>query len=92
MTLPVIFFGFTAAFLIGSLFHAVRGGNGWRLLGNLVLSALGFALGQAAGWWFGVSVYKVGVLDAGIGLVGSVLILILGDWLSRVKPPNKSGV
>ena len=41
MNLPVILFGLTAAFLLGALYHAVRGGNGLRFLLNLLLSAVG---------------------------------------------------
>lgn len=92
MTFPVILLGLTAAFFLGALFHAVRGGGGWRLLLSLFSSALGFALGQAAGMWFGLVVYKIGALDAGLGAIGSVAALILGDWLSRIKPGDESGV
>ncbi|MBI2333512.1 MAG: hypothetical protein HYU84_15385 [Chloroflexi bacterium] len=45
MTLPAILFGLVVAFLAGALFHAVRGGGGWRLLLHLGLGAAGFALG-----------------------------------------------
>ncbi len=92
MTLPDILFGFTAAFLIGALYHSLRGGSGWRFLLNLLLSALGFALGQVAGWWLGFILYAVGDLDIAAGAVGSVLILVLGDWLSHIKPAEKSSV
>jgi len=92
MTLPAILFGLVMAFSAGALFHVVRGGNGWRLLLNLVLSALGFALGQAAGIWFGVVLYKFGVLDIGMAAAGSVALLVIGDWLSRIKPTDESSV
>lgn len=92
MTLPVILLGLVIAFLIGSLFHAWRGGDGWRFLLSLALSALGFALGQAAGIWLEVALFRVGALDVGLGTIGSVLFLFAGDWLSRVKPPDESGV
>lgn len=48
MTLPAILFGLVVSLLAGALFHAVRGGGGWRLLLDLVLSLIGFMLGQAA--------------------------------------------
>lgn len=83
MTVPVLLLGLTAALLIGSLYHALRGGGGWRLLLNLLFSALGFALGQAAGMWLGFRLYAVGDLDVGLGAIGSAAILALGDWLSR---------
>ena len=92
MNLPVILFGLTAAFLLGALYHAIRGGNGLRFLLNLLLSAAGFALGQFVGRWFGLVLYKVGDLDIALGVIGGILILILGDWLSHIKPREESGV
>lgn len=92
MTLPVILFGLTAAFLIGALYHSIRGGNGLRFLLNLLLAAAGFALGQVVGWSFGFVLYAVGDLDVALGAVGSILSLILGDWLSHIKPRGESGV
>lgn len=92
MTLPAILFGLVVAFLTAALFHVLRGGSGWRLLLNLLLSSLGFALGQWAGIWFGLRLYQFGVLDIGTGLLGSVLILLLGDWLSRIETQRKTGV
>jgi len=86
MTLPAILFGLVVAFTAGALFHVIRGGSGLRLLLNLVFSALGFALGQAAGMWLGVVLYQLGVLDIGMGAAGSVVLLVIGDWLSRIKP------
>ena len=92
MTLPAILFGLIVAFLTGALFHAVRGGGGWRLLLHLGLGAAGFALAQAAGIWFGFVLFKFGVLDLGGGVIGSLLLLGVGDWLSRIKPADKSSV
>jgi hypothetical protein len=92
MTLPAILFGLVVALLAGALFHALRGGDGWRLLLNLGLSTLGFALGQVAGMWCGFILYEFGTLDLGAGLIGSILILVLGDWLSRIEMQNKPGV
>jgi hypothetical protein len=92
MTIPILLFGLLIAFLCGVLFHVLRGGSGWRLLLYFGLSALGFAVGQwistARGW----HVLMFGALDIGIGLSGSVVFLIAGDWLSRIEPKNESGV
>ena len=92
MTLPGILFSLVIAFLAGALYHMVRGGSGWRLLLCLALSTLGFALGQVADMWFGITLFKFGALDIGSGSIGSLLTLILGDWLSRIKPDDKSSV
>ena len=86
ITIPAALFGLVIALLIGALYHVLRGGNGWRLLLFLGLSALGFAAGQAGGWGFGWVVYKFGLLDLGLGVIGSVVFILLGDWLSRPRP------
>ena len=84
--------GLVIALLAGALFHVVRGGSGWRLLLFFGLSILGFVLGQTVGIWFGVLLFKLGGLEIGLGVLGSLLVMILGDWLSRIQPTDKSGV
>lgn len=92
MTLPVILLGSIIALLVGFLFHILRGGMGLRLLLYLGLSILGFAGGQwfsmAGGW----KLFLLGALDIGMGVIGSILALIVGDWVSRIETNNKSGV
>lgn len=83
ITVPSILFGLVVALLAGALFHALRGGSGWRLLLNFGLSILGFALGQVTGMWFSITLYKFGVLDLGMGILGSILFLAAGAWLVR---------
>jgi hypothetical protein len=85
MTLPSLLFGLVIALMLGALFHAVRGGNGWRLLFNLGVSAFGFALAQWLGIQFGWVFYQFGALDIGLGLVGGILCLVGADWLSRIE-------
>lgn len=92
MTIPAGLLGLVVALLAGALFHALRGGSGWRLLLYLGLSALGFTLGQLAAMLLGWSLFKFGSLDLGAGLVGSGISLLLGDWLSRIQTNRKSGV
>lgn len=82
-TLPAALFGLTIAILIGALFHTLRGGGGWRLLLNTVWSAIGFSLGQWAGIARGWRLFPFGMLDIGLGIAGSLLLLAFGDWLSR---------
>jgi len=83
ITFPAALFGLVTALLVGALFHALRGGSGWRLLLYLGLSILGFALGQVAGIFFGWVLFKFGMLDIGLGMVGSAVILLAGNWLIR---------
>ena len=92
MTIPILLFALLISILCGTLFHILRGGDGWRLLLYFGLSTLGFAVGQwigtARGWHF----LMFGALDIGMGLIGSVVFLIGGDWLSRIETKKESGV
>ncbi|MEN9564548.1 MAG: hypothetical protein RIR73_2792, partial [Chloroflexota bacterium] len=72
MTLPSLLLALVIALLIGALFHAVRSGSGWRLLLCFGLSILGFAFGHTVGIWFGVLLFKVGGLEVGLGIIGSL--------------------
>lgn len=91
-TLPALLFGLVTALLMGAFYHVVRGGNGWRLLQDFGLSMLGFALGQFADLVTGWILFDFGSLDLGSGLLGSLTLLILGEWLSTIKPKPKSRV
>ena len=92
MTLPALLLALLITLLCGALFHMLRGGSGWRLLLYLGLSTLGFALGQWLSMWLGWSLFMFGALDIGMGVIGSVAILALGEWLSRIEVQKESGV
>ena len=92
MTLPTILFALIIAMLIGALYHFVRGGGGWRLLLFFGLSILGFALGQLIGAWQNWKFFMFGSLNLGMGSVGSLLVLVLGEWLSRIDVKKESSV
>jgi uncharacterized membrane protein YeaQ/YmgE (transglycosylase-associated protein family) len=86
MTLPALLLGLVIALLAGALYHTARGGGGGRLLAFLVVSAVGFTAGQALGMFTGWEIYKFGWLDVGMGVLGSLLLLMLGDWFTRSPP------
>lgn len=96
MTLPAFLLALLIALLCGVLFHILRGreksSSGWRLLLYLGLSTLGFALGQWISMWRGWNLFMFGSLDIGMGVIGSVAILMLGEWLSRIDVQKESGV
>lgn len=83
MTLPALLFGWLAASLIASLYHLIRGTSAWHLLLYLGLSWTGFAAGQWLGGWLGANFLAVGTLNAGSAVLGSLVLLGLGDWLSH---------
>ena len=84
MTIPTILLGLLIALFYGAFYHVIRGGSFWRLILYLGLSALGFALGHLIGLWRGWVLIPLGSLNLGLSTMGSVLILLIGDWLSRV--------
>jgi len=92
MTLPILLFALLIALLYGAAYHLVRGGGFWRLLLYLGLSVLGFAAGHFVGLWRGWVFAPLGSLNLGVSSVGSVIILVIGDWLSRIETKNESKV
>jgi len=92
MTLPTLLFALLIALLYGALYHLIRGGGVWRLLLYFGLSVFGFVLGHLVGLWRDWTFMPLGPLNLGLSSVGSILILILGDWLSRIEVRERSKV
>ena len=92
LTLPSIILGLVVAMLLGALYHVIRSGGGWRLLFFFGLSILGFTCGHYFGSWQGWNFFVIGSLNLGMGMLGSVLFLIGGEWLSRIEVKNESSV
>lgn len=85
MTLPTLLFALLIALFYGAFYHLIRGGNFWRLILYFGLSIFGFALGHLLGIWRGWTFIPLGSLNFGLSSLGSFMVLILGDWLSRVE-------
>jgi hypothetical protein len=83
MTLPAILFSLLIALLYGALYHLVRDGGFWRLILFCFLSVFGFALGYLIGLWRGWVWLPLGTINLGVCTIGSFLVLLLGDWLTR---------
>jgi len=85
MTLPTLLFALIIALFYGALYHLIRGGSFWRLLLYFSLSVFGFAAGHLLGLWRGWTFIPVGSLNFGLSSLGSIVVLLFGDWLSRVE-------
>lgn len=85
MTLPAILFGLLVALLYGATYHLIRGGGFWRLLLYLGMGLFGFVMGHLVGLWRGWVWIPLGQLNLGLSTLGSILILVLGDWLIRFE-------
>ena len=92
MTLPTILLGLLIALSYGAFYHLIRGGSIWRLFLYLALSVIGFAAGHVLGLWRGWTFLPLGSLNFGLSTVGSIVILILGDWLSHVEASSERQV
>jgi len=85
MTLPSLLVMALIASLCGALYHLVRGGGPGRLIFYLLLAWMGFAGGQFLGLWRGWQLFPLGQIDLGMGALGSFVVLLTGDWLSRIR-------
>jgi hypothetical protein len=89
MTLPTLVLGFILSTLIGALFHLWRGGGPGRLLFYLCLSWFGFWIGQWVASKLGWTFDKFGSIHIGAALIGSLLFLFVGYWLSLAQVEKK---
>ena len=93
MTLPAILFSLVMALLYGAVYHLIRGGSFWRLFFYCCLSLFGFASGHLIGLWRGwVHAIPIGPINLGLSSFGSLLMLLLGDWLSHMEANQESKV
>ncbi|MFZ3070065.1 MAG: hypothetical protein WA110_02960 [Anaerolineaceae bacterium] len=92
MNISSILFGWIFATLLGALFHLWRDGGFWKLLLYIGLSWVGFWLGHLAATAWGIGFLDIGQLHLGGGVLGSVVFLFVGHWLSLidVKPRKKA--
>jgi hypothetical protein len=85
MTIPSILYGFLFATLYGSLFHLWRGGRFGRYVLFVLLSWMGFWIGQIIAELSGWTFLSIGAIHLGMATLGSILFLFVGSWLSIVK-------
>jgi uncharacterized membrane protein YeaQ/YmgE (transglycosylase-associated protein family) len=85
LTLPSILFGIVLAVLFGAMFHLLRGGNAQRLLMYLLLAQVGFWGGHFLGEYLDLTFAPVGPLLFGMAAIGSILVLVIGDLISRIS-------
>jgi len=90
MTIPSLLFALLIASLYGALYHLVRGGGPGRLLLFVIFAWAGFALGHLLGIWQGWVFIPLGELNLGLSTLGSLILLLLGDWVSSLGAGRSS--
>jgi len=89
MTLPAIFFGVVLSSAYGTAFHFWRGGSLNKLFLYILLAWAGFWAGHFLGGAIGWSFAAVGPINTGMASLGSLIVLLVGDWLGRVEITQK---
>ena len=92
MTIPALFFALLIALFYGTVYHLIRDGSVGRLILFFILSIIGFTLGHLVGLWRGWVWIPVGSINLGLSSMGSLLILVFGDWLTRMEMREESKV
>ena len=89
MTIPVIFFGVVLSTAYGTAFHFWKGGSLNKLFFYIILAWSGCWIGHFIGasikWSFG----SVGQINTGMATLGSVIVLLAGDWLGHIEVVRK---
>jgi hypothetical protein len=85
MTFPSIILGIFIAAIPGNIFHFWRGGGfKWLVLYNF-LAIVGFWIGHFLGSLQNLTFLRLGPLNLGMGLIGSIVFLFGGYWLSMAS-------
>lgn len=90
MSIPTLFLGLILSTLYGALFHLWRGGNAGRILLYLILSWIGFWIGQLFGNLVNITFDTLGQLHIVSATLGSIIFLAVGYWLSLVQVERKT--
>lgn len=85
MTIPSFVLGFLLATLYGALFHLWRGGGPGKLMLFIVLGWIGFWGGHVIANIFSISISAYGPLKVGMATIGSIIVMLLGYWLSKFE-------
>jgi hypothetical protein len=84
MITPSFVFSFLLASFWGAAFHFWKGGSGGRLVVNLILSWIGFFLGNWVGSSWGISFLMIGPISGGFGSLGSLILLFFSNWIIQL--------
>ncbi|MBN1302949.1 MAG: hypothetical protein JXA13_00835 [Anaerolineales bacterium] len=85
MTIPALLLGFLVSTLLGVIFHLIVNGGIGRMALYILFSWIGFWIGHLTNWMFGWAFFVLGSLNLGMAVLGSIIIMLVGYWLSLVE-------
>jgi len=85
MSTATLLLGLVISILLGTLFHLWRGGKAGRLLLYLILSIAGLWIGHFLADLLNIDFDKLGQLHLLFGMLGSLIFLFVGHWLSLIR-------
>jgi|WetSurMetagenome_2_1015567.scaffolds.fasta_scaffold166611_2 hypothetical protein len=88
MTFPAFLFGSLIALLFGAFFHLWKGGGFGKVILYLILSLFGFWVGHFVFELLGWNFLRAGPINIGSAIIGMLIFLLAGYWLSLVKVEN----
>ena len=89
MTFASFILGIVIATIFGSAFHFWRGGGlKWLLLFN-TFAWIGFWLGHLIGNAANIRFIEVGPINLGPAIIGTLVVLFLGYWLSMASTEER---
>ena len=83
--LPGLVLSLLFALLIGFVLHFWKAGGLLRLVTSEFLSIIGFALGHFIAARQGINFLKVGWVNLGFGIIGSILFSLLALWVTNLN-------
>jgi hypothetical protein len=87
--IPGIILIIIVALIVGVFFHIWKGGGLFRLILFLTFSLIGFLIGQWIGSALQSTFLLVGWVQLGMGLIFSIVVCVIGIWLSNIKIDKK---
>jgi len=90
LTIASVLFGLIVSTLLGAVLHFWRGGSLGRLIYYVFVSWIGFWAGHFVGASLNWTFLNVGPLNLGMALLGNLLTLAFGYWLSLVRTEQKT--
>jgi hypothetical protein len=84
MITPASVFSFFVATFLGAAFHFWKGGSGGRLILYLVISWIGFMIGNWLGTSRDIPFLMIGPISGGFGSLGSLVLLFFTSWIIQL--------